>query len=260
MKLMSSLFSSNRSLADLAVAVVVMLLVWWAISIAANPILFPSPFLVFHTAMEMAKSGSLWADASITTARVIVGYVLGVIGGVAIGILIGRLHCIGRYVEPLIGFIRTIPPVAIIPLAVIWFGIGETSKYFVVFYGTIFVVVYNVIDGARNVPITRLLAARSLGASPLQEFVDIVMPSLVPAIWTGMKTAVGFAFMAVVAAELIAARSGIGNLIMQSRTLLETDRMFVGLAALATMGGAADWAFGKVGRRLLFRYLDYLKH
>ncbi|CAM5179835.1 NitT/TauT family transport system permease protein OS=Castellaniella defragrans OX=75697 GN=HNR28_000322 PE=3 SV=1 [Castellaniella defragrans] len=260
MKMMSSLFSNNRSFADLIIAIVIMLIIWWVISIAANPILFPPPLLVLHTALEMAKSGSLWADVFITTVRVLVGYVLGVVGGVFIGILIGRVECLGRYIEPLIGFIRTIPPVAIIPLAVIWFGIGETSKYFVVFYGTIFVVVYNVIDGARNVPITRLLAARSLGASPLQEFVDIVLPSLVPAIWTGMKTAVGFAFMAVVAAELIAARSGIGNLIMQSRTLLETDRMFVGLAALATMGGAADWAFGKIGKRLLFRYLDYLKH
>jgi ABC-type nitrate/sulfonate/bicarbonate transport system permease component len=245
---------------DLAVAILVLLSIWWLISSITNPVLFPSPGLTLDAALQMLKSGALWADVSITVARVLVGYVSGVIGGVLIGILIGRMHSIGRYVEPMIGFVRTIPPVAIIPLAVIWFGIGEMSKYFVVFYGTIFVVVYNVIDGARNVPITRLLAAKSLGASPFHQFTDIVIPSLIPAIWTGMKTAVGFAFMAVVAAELIAARSGIGNLIMQSRTLLETDRMFVGLAVLAVMGGAADWTFGKVGARLLFRYLDYLKH
>lgn len=236
----------------------VIVLVWWFFTRGKDSVLLPSPGDVLAAGKQLHESGRLYSDAAVTLTRVLVGYIAGVVGGIVIGVAIGRIGYVARYVEPVIGFIRTIPPVAIIPLSIIWFGIGETSKYFVVFYGTVFVVVFNAMDAARSVPRTRLLAAASLGANRRQQFIDVVIPSVVPGIWTGMKTAVGFSFMAVVAAELIAATSGVGNLIMQSRTLLETDKMFVGLAVLAVLGGAADLVYARFGRRVLGRYLNYL--
>lgn len=253
-----AVLARRRAVLDLFISMGGLLALWWLATRQADSALLPSPGEVFLAARSLIRAGTLWNDSFVTVTRVLVGYVAGVVGGVVFGVAIGRVTLIARYLEPIVGFIRTIPPVAIIPLSVIWFGIGETSKYFVVFYGTIFVVIFNAIDAARNVPHTRLLAAASLGATRRQQFVDVVIPSIVPGVWTGMKTAVGFSFMAVVAAELIAASSGIGNLIMQSRTLLETDKMFVGLAVLACLGGAADWVYTRIGRKVLGRYLSYL--
>lgn len=250
--------SRQRSLLDLITSMGGLIMLWWFATRGPDSVLLPSPGEVYTAAGGLIEAGTLWDDSVVTLTRVLVGYVFGVVGGIVFGVAIGRIELVARYLEPIVGFIRTIPPVAIIPLSIIWFGIGETSKYFVVFFGTIFVVIFNAIDAARNVPRTRLLAAASLGASRRQQFVDVVIPSVIPGIWTGMKTAVGFSFMAVVAAELIAASSGIGNLIMRSRTLLETDKMFVGLAVLALLGGATDWIYSRIGRKMLGRYLDYL--
>lgn len=248
----------SRSLVDFLVSAAILVVLWELMTLVMNPVLLPGPADVLAAARELLATGSLIDDALITLVRVIVGYAAGVLAGILAGVAIGRVPIVSRYLEPMVGFIRTIPPVAIIPLAIIWFGIGEMSKYFVVFYGTAFVVLFNAADAARSVPRTRTLAASCLGASRWQMFRDVVAPSMVPGIWTGMKTAVGFSFMAVVAAELIAATTGIGNLIMQSRILVETDKMFVGLAVLAILGGAADRLFAKFGSRVLGRYLGYL--
>jgi NitT/TauT family transport system permease protein/taurine transport system permease protein len=152
-----------------------------------------------------------------------------------------------------------LPPVALIPLAIIWFGIGEGSKYFVVLWGTVIACFFSSLDGVMNAPRARVLAARCMGASPLRVMWDVVLPSAIPSIWTGMKISIGLAFSSVVAAELVAAREGLGFLIMNARVLIEVEKLFVGLALLAFLGAVTDRLFTAVGETFLGRYLDYVR-
>ena len=138
---------------------------------------------------------------------------------------------------------RPISPVALVPLSIIWFGIGDMSRYFIIFYGVVIIMIMNTAAGVSATPNIRLNAARCLGASRQQIFRRIIIPSAVPYILTGMRVSLGFAFMGIVAAEMIAAQSGIGYLIMQSRMLLRTDIMFVGLVTLGVLGAVIDGVF-----------------
>ena len=152
---------------------------------------------------------------------------------------------------------RPISPVALVPLSIIWFGIGDMSRYFIIFYGVVIIMIMNTAAGVSATPNIRLNAARCLGASRQQIFRRIVIPSAVPYILTGMRVSLGFAFMGIVAAEMIAAQSGIGYLIMQSRMLLRTDIMFVGLVTLGVLGAVIDGSFKLAIDRTMRRYMEY---
>ena len=131
------------------------------------------------------------------------------------------------------------------------------SRYFIIFYGVVIIMIMNTAAGVSATPNIRLNAARCLGATPHQIFRRIVIPSAVPYILTGMRVALGFAFMGIVAAEMIAAQSGIGYLIMQSRMLLRTDIMFVGLVTLGVLGAVIDGLFKLAIDRTMKRYMEY---
>ena len=130
-----------------------------------------------------------------------------------------------------------------IPIAVIWFGIGEMSKYFLIFWGTFFIVLVNTIAGVMRAPITRQRAAQCLGASEWRILLSVVVPSAAPYIVTGMRIAMASAFMSIIPAEILAADSGIGFLLQQSSMLLQTDRIFVALATICLLGFVFDRLF-----------------
>ena len=231
---------------------------WTLLSAALNPRLFPPPPVVLRSGWEMVTSGELAVDALQTTARVLVGFISGSLCGIVLGVLLGRITIVRNLLQPIVGFARNLSPVAILPLAIIWFGIGETAKYFVVFWGTIFFVTFATLHAVENVPRIRVRAAQCFGASEFRVLVDIVVPSAIPYIWSGMRVALASSIMSVVAAELVAAQSGLGYLIMQSRVMVETERMFVGLIALAALGLFLDACFVAFGRLTMRRYTDYL--
>lgn len=166
------------------------------------------------------------------------GYI-GCASGIAICAIIGRFWLARELADPVLELIRPISPVAIVPLAMLWFGIGEMSKYFIIIYATLIIVLLNTAAGVSRTPVTRVRAARCLGAAEHQVFLKVILPSAVPYILTGMRVALGFSFMGIVAAELIGAREGIGFLIMNSQLLLQTDQLFVGLLTLGVVGLAS---------------------
>lgn len=231
---------------------------WTGLSALVNPKLFPPPPVVLAAGWEMLASGELLVDAAQTTGRVLVGFLLGSVCGIVLGALLGRVAVCRALFQPIVGFVRNLSPVAILPLAIIWFGIGETSKYFVVFWGTVFFVTFATLHAVQNVPRIRIRAAQCFGATPLQVVTDIVIPSALPYIWSGMRIALASSIMSVVAAELLAAQSGLGYLIMQSRVMVQTERMFVGLIALALLGLALNACFVRSGQLAFRRYTDYL--
>lgn len=240
------------------IAIGSLLLLWqWSVGTLFNPVLVPTPSVTFAKAWSMMADGELFMHVAVSMKRVLVGYVIGCLAGILLGALIGRVWFIRELADPVLELIRPISPVAIVPLAMLWFGIGELSKFFVIVYATVIIVILNTAAGVSRTPITRIRAARSLGATEYEVFVKVILPSAVPYVLTGMRVALGFSFMGIVAAELIGAREGLGFLIMNSQMLLQTDQLFVGLLALGIVGLIVDRIFRIVLARSMRRYMQF---
>jgi NitT/TauT family transport system permease protein/taurine transport system permease protein len=227
-------------------------------SFVFNPFLIPPPVQVFRTAIPMVLSGEIPADAAISMVRVLVGFITGSFAGILVGVMLGRVRLLHELLDPVLELLRYLSPTAMIPIAVIWFGIGEMSKYFLIFWGTFFIVVINATAGVWRAPIARQRAAECLGASKLQIFLLVAIPSAVPYIVTGMRVAMASSFMSIIPAEILAADSGIGYLLQKSSMLLQTDRIFVALLTICLLGFAVDRLFRLFVDKVLTRYMAYV--
>jgi ABC-type nitrate/sulfonate/bicarbonate transport system permease component len=203
----------------------------------------------------MTSNGELLYHTWASLYRIIVGYFWGCLLGIAIGLGIGLSKILNDLVDPPIQFVRCITPVAIVPLAILAFGLHEASKYVVIIYGSIIPVVINTAAGLASVPKIRIRAAQCLGATSVDIVRYVMLPSAWPFILTGLRLAMGFSFMGVVAAEMIAADTGVGFLIMQSRNMLLPEQMFTGLFMLGLFGLITDRVFQSVIERVMRRYM-----
>ncbi len=248
-----------RSLALTAASIAVAFLSWQAMStFIFNPFLIPPPLEVIRTAVPMVLSGEIVADVSISMVRVLVGFTTGSLAAIVLGVLLGRLRLLHDLLDPIIELLRYLSPTAMIPIAVIWFGIGEMSKYFLIFWGTFFIVLINTIAGVWRAPIVRQRAAECLGANQPQIFVLVVIPSATPYIVTGMRVAMASSFMSIIPAEILAADSGIGYLLQKSSMLLQTNRIFVALLTICVLGFAVDRIFRFLVDRTLARFMSFV--
>ncbi len=220
-----------------------------------NAYLLPPPGSVFRSGVETLQSGELLEMIAVSLLRIGLGFGLGCLVGISCGLVMGSFQFAGEFLDPLIEVVRPISPVAMIPIAIVWFGIGEVSKYFIIAYGVFFTTLLNTIAGVRSTPLVRRRAATCLGAGRGPMFFRITLPSAMAYINTGMRVALGGAFMSVIAAEMIAANSGIGYFIMQARLLVQTQRIFVGLATLGLIGCLTDRVYRYVAGILFARYL-----
>ena len=223
-----------------------------------NPFLIPPPLEVVRAAIPMLLSGEILADVSISMVRVLVGFITGSLTGIVMGVLLGRVRLLHDLLDPIIELLRYLSPTAMIPIAVIWFGIGELSKYFLIFWGTYFIVLINTIAGVWRTPIARQRAAECLGANRMQIFVFVVVPSAVPYIVTGMRIAMASSFMSIIPAEILAADSGIGYLLQKSSMLLQTNRIFVALLTICILGFLVDRIFRLLVDRTMARYMAFV--
>jgi len=245
--------SASLAFASIAIA----LLLWQFLSsVLFNPFLVPPPLEVFRTAIPMLVSGEILSDSAISLTRVFVGFVSGSAAGVLLGVLLGRIRMLHDLFDPIFELLRYLSPTAMIPIAVIWFGIGEMSKYFLIFWGTFFIVLINTTAGVWRAPLARQLAAECLGANRLQIFALIVVPSALPYIVTGMRVAMASSFMSIIPAEILAADSGIGYLLQKSSMLLQTNRIFVALLTICVLGFLVDRLFRLFVEKVLARYMS----
>ena len=198
----------------------------------------------------MVVDGSIYPHIGMSLARIAAGFLIGSALGAPIGLLMGTWRPFRAFLDPYVQFFRFIPSIAWLTPAVIWFGIGETSKVLIIVYTTIFIVIINTVVGVSNIAANKLWAARSLGANRVQEFIYVVLPATLPFILTGMRLAMGNSFATVVSAEMIAAESGLGFLIYNSRLWMATDTIFVSIAVLGFLGLSADRIF----RALIYRF------
>ncbi|PYN95258.1 MAG: nitrate ABC transporter permease [Candidatus Rokuibacteriota bacterium] len=246
-----------RSLGMLVLSFGSFIVVWQLVSTyVVSRHLIPPPTEVLSTAVPMLVTAEIPRHVAASLTRVAVGFALGSAFGIVTGVLMGRIRSLHDLLDPVIEFFRFLSPTAMIPIAVIWFGIGETSKYFLIFWGTFFIVLINAIHGVMATPWARVRAAECLGATQAQIFTLIVLPSAVPSIVTGMRVALGSSYLSIIPAEILAADSGLGFLLQQSSLLVQTNRVFVVLAVFGALGYLSDRAFRFVTARLLGSYLE----
>jgi len=218
--------------------------IWQLTSIyLVGSVLFPPPTVVLRKGLVLARNGILFEHLWASLQRILAGFVAGSLLGIPIGLAMGSFRPVRKLLEPYTEFLRFIPSVAMITVAVIWFGIGEASKVFLIIYTTIFLVILNTAAGVSAIAPNKIRAAESLGATQAQIFLHVALPATVPYILTGMRLAMANSFTTIVAAELIAANDGLGKMLWDGRLFMLVDEIFVSLVTLGFLGFATDRLF-----------------
>jgi taurine transport system permease protein len=235
------------------------LAIWWALTAthAVSPLFLPSPARTWdtfiQTGFEEGYQGHLiWWHLGVSLLRIGIAFGAAVIVGVTVGLMAyGVWPVIGRVIDPLINFYRPLPPLAYYTLLIVWFGIGETSKLLLLFLAGLPPIVIATAEGVRNTREVWRESAATLGASHGQVFRHIVLPAALPEIFTGLRIALAFTYTTLVAAELIAATSGIGWVVLQGSKFLQTEVIFVGVILMGLTGIALDLVIRGIDRALV---------
>ena len=219
---------------------VILLLVWEALSRTEtiNPLFWPPPSSLWETTKTLFLEKDLLGDIGISLYRIIAGFLVGTVPGIALGLAMGLFWPVRVFLMPLASAIYAVPKIAILPLVINMFGIGELSKIMIVAISIFFLVALNTMSGVLAIDTQFRDVARNLGASRLELFWTVALPGSLPAIFTGMRLSLGFALVVIVGTEFLAADKGIGFMIWQSYQTLRIQQMFVGLVITGIMGWA----------------------
>jgi len=244
---------SDRSITLLTV--LALLGLWWLVSALAlvPPLFLPSPLAVLQKFKAVALDGfvdaTLWQHAATSVARVFAALLLAIVSAVPVGILIGLNRRARAVLDPLIEFYRPIPPLAYLPLIVIWFGIGELSKVLLIYLAIFAPLAIATLHGVRRVDQNRLRAAQTLGATRWQLVRFVILPSAVPDILTGVRIGLGVGWSTLVAAELIAATRGLGFMIQSAAQFLVTDVVIMGILVIALIASTFEYGLRWLQRK-----------
>jgi NitT/TauT family transport system permease protein len=217
-----------------------------------NIVLFPPPSIVAVAVLEWVRSGQFFTDFGASLYRVVTGFTLGAVAGVVLGVLTGQFPLVSSLLSPIFHILRPIPPIAFIPIVILWFGLSEAGKLFLVFWGVFFAVWLSAHIGVQKVDRGLIRAALMLGTPRRQMLQEIVLLGALPYIVVGLRTAVSISFYTLVAAELAGAFSGIVYRIEIAQQNLQTGQVMGGLAALGLMSFAADRMFASVAERTVW--------
>lgn len=215
------------------------ILILWEILARTNAIdvrLFSSPYLILKAFFPLLFSGELLYHTYISVERILIGFVAGALPGVFIGAAMGLSPVIRSLLEPMINATYPIPKLALMPLILLVFGLGEASKIFTIAIGVFYLVAINTLTGVLNIDKIYLDVARSFGASRRNFYSDVALPGALPMIFAGLKLGMGMALILIVAAELSAAQAGVGWMIWRAYDMFDIEKMFVALIVLSILG------------------------
>jgi|Deesub1362A_J573_1020465.scaffolds.fasta_scaffold00115_30 ABC-type nitrate/sulfonate/bicarbonate transport system permease component len=215
-----------------------------------NPIFLPAPSKIFLTIIKLLQSGELITHTTISLYRAILGFLLAAIIAVPHGILIAWFNTVEDLTNPLVELFRPIPAVALIPVAILWFGIGNLSKIMIIAFACYFPIILNTISGVRQVDVNLLKVAKLFGANRLQTLTKIVLPSAFPSIMTGLRLSLAVSLILLIVTEMIGARSGLGLMIIEAEYTFKTDKMFAGIFTIGFIGFFFNEIMVRVERRL----------
>ena len=236
------------------VSIPLFLLAWQAASTSGyvNELLFPPPTKVAVALWDELINGTLILGLGMSTMRVVVGFAGGAAAAIAIGLLTGRYALVSNLLTPIFQLLRPIPPIAFVPIVILWFGLSEWGKWFLVFWGVFFTVWVATHLGVQRADPALIRAARSLGTPDRLLIRDVILPSALPTIFVGLRTAVSISFYTLVAAELAGAFSGLAYRIDLAHQNMQTGQMLGGLVMLGIVSAAADRGFAVLSRKLVW--------
>jgi NitT/TauT family transport system permease protein len=230
----------NKIWPPLAVLVAIVA-IWWYAVIATESLIFPTPGQVVTGTMELVEDGSLWEHIGASLMRVGMGFSLAVLVAVPMGLWMGRVEGAFRTLNPVFQILRPISPIAWIPVAILWFGVGNASPVFLIFIAAVFPMIVQTAAGVHTIEKRYLRAAENFGVSRSRLFRQVIVPAVLPEIIVGMRISLGVAWLVVVAAEMIALRSGLGYLIIDSRNAGNRyDLVIAGMIIIGLIGLALD--------------------
>ena len=227
--------------------------VWQMVVIfsGAHVAILPPPLLAAESFLELVISGELFVHIGTSLGRVVTAWVLAAVIAVPLGLAMGRSSRIEKFIDPVIELFRPISPLAWIPLAILWFGIGESGKIFIIFIATFFPIVLNTVAGVKGVDPVLIRAGQVLGCyDDAALFRKVILPAALPNIIVGFRISFGTGWAAIIAAELVAAQSGLGYLIADGMEVLRSDLVLVGMVVIGILGVLIDTVF----RIILHRY------
>lgn len=215
--------------------------IWWYVVVATESLIFPTPGQVVTGTMELVEDGSLWEHIGASLMRVGMGFSLAILVAVPMGLWMGRVDGAFRTLNPVFQILRPISPIAWIPVAILWFGVGNASPVFLIFIAAVFPMIVQTAAGVHTIEKRYLRAAENFGVSRSRLFRQVIVPAVLPEIIVGMRISLGVAWLVVVAAEMIALRSGLGYLIIDSRNAGNRyDLVIAGMIIIGLIGLALD--------------------
>ncbi|MFZ3568286.1 ABC transporter permease [Streptomyces sp. BH097] len=224
---------------SLAIAVPVVLILLWQLAASQSWIderIYPAPSTILADGWQRAADGELWPDVWATLKRVLAGYVIGTVSGYLLGLLMGSISLVRAALEPLLDALYVVPKLALLPIFLNMFGLGEGPQIALVAATVFFFVWISTMAAVISVPTGHRDAGQVFGASPWQMFRHVLLPASLPAVLVGARIAAGVAVLVIVASEQIAANDGLGHLIFDARALFQNDVMFVGIVCVAALG------------------------
>lgn len=226
---------------------------WYAVRLSGliNPALVPAPHQVFAKGWELLAHERLAGDIWASTQRVLIGVSLGTAAAVPVGFLLGWYRSVRSFADPVINFFRALPPIALIPLVIVYFGVDELAKVVILFYASFFAGVIVMYEGIAQISPIYIRVARTLGASDLEIFRKVIVPMTMPHILTALRVALGVAWATLVAAELIAAQRGLGALIQNASSFFLLDIIYVGIICIGLIALTMDWLLRRLSARLV---------
>ncbi len=234
-----------------------LLFIWWLVTEAGwiKPLFLPSPQGVIDAFLDVLNNGftgaSFWEHTWVSTARVFGAFLLACVIGVPLGIAMGMSPVARGVFDPPIEFYRPIPPLAYLPLMIIWFGIDETSKVLLIFLSVFAPVALGARAGVKSAAIEQIHAAYSFGATRWQVIRQVIIPSAMPEIITAMRIGIGFGWTTLVAAEMVASTSGLGYMVLSASKFLQTSTVIMGIVVIAAIAYAFDHLMRFVERRVV---------
>ena len=248
---------SNRMLSGICFLLIVGF--WCAASYGkwVDEMFLPSPTAVLSKLVSMARDGSLWANCQESTVRVLIGWFWSAVIALPVGMLMANSKRFCAFIQPIIEFARYLPVVALVPLTLLYLGIGESQKYTIIFLGTFFQLVLMVCDTVSGVDRNMINAARTLGAGKMQIYKEVIFPAALPGLMDDFRLTIGWAWTYLVVAEMVAASNGLGYMILRSQRYLATDTIFAGLILIGLIGLVTDWIF-RILTRIVAPWQDRL--
>lgn len=216
-----------------------------------NPTLLPSPLEVLQIFWINLTHGDLLINIGMSVQRVVLGLLLGMLAAVPVGFLIGWYKPVRRFVDPLINFFRALPPIALIPLVIVYLGIGESAKIFILFYASFFSAVIVMYEAMTQISPVYIRVARTLGATDVEIFLKVMVPLTVPHMLTALRVALGVAWATLVASELVAAQQGLGAMIQNASAFFDLRTIYLGIICIGVLALMMDMLLRKLSKKLV---------